>query len=172
MLPSLDSATWLCETFNLVSPRDLGARHILLISTVFPFPMRNEHCAPVSMASNSWRFEGFLLVFDSNYCGVYIFAADNHLLGMWPAWKQLYFLGHLQNHNWWYCVTWTPNLMFSCWLCIDCLLNNWNLVDQFSKLLSSITWSFSFESSWNHIPKRSPTCCCSRTLNRLKVCLL
>jgi hypothetical protein len=27
VLPSLDSATWLCETFNLVSPRDLGARH-------------------------------------------------------------------------------------------------------------------------------------------------
>jgi hypothetical protein len=34
------------------------------------------------MAPNSWRFEGFLLVFDYDYCGVYIFAADNHLLGM------------------------------------------------------------------------------------------
>jgi len=134
--------------------------------------MRNERCVPTSMAPNSWRFEGFLLVSDSDYCGVYIFAADNHLPGMRPACKQLYFLGYLQNHNWWYCATWTPTLMFSCWLCIDCLLNNWNLVDQFSKLLSSITWSFSFESSWNHIPKRSPTCCCSRTLNRLKVCLL
>jgi hypothetical protein len=55
--------------------------------------------------------------------------------------------------------------MFSRWLCIDCLLNNWNLVDQFSKLLSNITWSFSFESSWNHIPKQSPICYCSRTLN-------
>jgi hypothetical protein len=28
VLPSLDSATWLWETFNLVSPRDLGARHL------------------------------------------------------------------------------------------------------------------------------------------------
>jgi hypothetical protein len=46
------------------------------------------------MAPNSWRFEGFLLGFDSDYCGVYIFAADNHLLGMRPACKQLYFLGH------------------------------------------------------------------------------
>ncbi|CAM6071730.1 unnamed protein product [Sphagnum tenellum] len=46
------------------------------------------------MASNSWRFEGFLLGFDSDYCGVYIFAADNHLLGMRPACKQLYLLGH------------------------------------------------------------------------------
>jgi hypothetical protein len=30
VLPSLDSATWLCETFNLVSPRDLGARQVQL----------------------------------------------------------------------------------------------------------------------------------------------
>ncbi len=130
---------------------------VLLISTVFPSPMRNEHCAPASIAPNSRRFEGFLLVSDSDYSGIYTLVTDNHLLGMRPACKQLYFLGHLQNHNWWYCATWIPTLMFSCWLCIDCLLNNWNLMDQFSKLLSNITWSFSFESSWNHIPKQSPT---------------
>jgi hypothetical protein len=29
--------------------------------------------------------------------------------------------------------------MFTCWLCIDCLLNTWNLADQFSKLLSNGT---------------------------------
>jgi hypothetical protein len=82
------------------------------------------------------------------------------------------FLGHLQNHNWWYCARWTPTVMFSCWLCIDCLLNTWNLVDQFRKLLSNVTWSFSFESSWNPIPERgSATCCRSRTLNYLKACL-
>ncbi len=126
-------------SWNGGRPRKSHTVSILLISTVFSSPMRNERCAPASMAPNSWWFEGFLLVFNSDYCGVYIFAADNHLPGMRPACKQLYFLGHLQNHNWWYCATWTPTLMFSCWLCIDCLLNNWNRVDQFSKLLSSIT---------------------------------
>jgi len=29
VLPNFDSATWLCETFNLVSPRDWGARHLI-----------------------------------------------------------------------------------------------------------------------------------------------
>jgi hypothetical protein len=90
-----------------------------------------------------------------------------------PAWKQLYFLGHLQNHNWWCCARWTPTVMFCCLLYIDCLRNTWNLVDQFRKLLSNVTWSVSFESSWNRIPQRgSPTCCCSKTLNYLKACLL
>jgi len=140
---NIEDQSCLCSccivSWNGGHPQKSHTVGILLISTVFPFPMRNERCAPASMAPNSWRFEGFLLIFDSNYCGVYIFAADNHLLGMRLACKQLYFLGHLQNHNWWYCATWTPNLMFSCWLCIDYLLNNWNLLDQFSKLLSSIT---------------------------------
>ncbi len=117
--------------------------------------------------------QGLLLVFDSDYSGVCTLAADDHLSGMLPACKQLYSLGHLQNHNWWYCARWTPTVMFSCWLCIDCLLNTWNLVDQFRKLLSNVTWSFSFEISWNRIPERgSPTCCCSRTLNYLKACHL
>ncbi len=102
---------------------------------VFSSPMRNECCALALIAPNSLRFEGFLLVFDSDYCGVYILVADNHLPSIRPACKQLYFLGHLQNHNWWYCATWTPTFMFSCWLCIDCLLNNWNLVDQFNNEL-------------------------------------
>jgi hypothetical protein len=90
-----------------------------------------------------------------------------------PACKQLYFLGYLQNHNWWYCARWTPIVMFCCLVCIDCLRNTWNLVDQFRKLLSNVTWSVSFESSWNRIPERgSPPCCFSRTLNYLKACLL
>jgi hypothetical protein len=114
-------------SWNGGRPRKSRTVGILLILTVFPSPMRNERCAPTSMAPNSWRFEGFLLVFNSDYCGVYIFPADNHLPGMRPACKQLYFLGHLQNHNWWYCAAWTPTLMFSCWLCIHYLLNNWNL---------------------------------------------
>jgi hypothetical protein len=43
--------------------------------------------------------------------------------GMRPACMKLYFLGHLQSHNLWYCPKWTPIVMFTCWLCIDCLLN-------------------------------------------------
>jgi hypothetical protein len=40
MLPSLDSVTWLCETFNLVSPRDLGARqydfyNVIMLFTIY-----------------------------------------------------------------------------------------------------------------------------------------
>ncbi len=124
----------LCRFWNGGRPRKSHTVGILLSSMVFPSPMRNELCAPASIAPNSRRFDGFLLVSDFDYSGVYTLAADNHLPGMRP-----YFLGHLQNHNWWYCATWTPTLMFSCWLCIDCLLNNWNLVDQFSKLLSNIT---------------------------------
>jgi len=100
-------------------------------------------------------------------------GSRSHLSCMPPACKQLSFLGHLQNHNWWYSARWTPTVMFSCWLCIDRLRNIWTLVDQFRKLLSNVTWSFSLESSWNPIPERgSPTCCCSRTLNYLKACLL
>ncbi len=86
-------------SWNGGRPRKSHTVGILLISMVFPSPMRNERCAPASMAPNSWRFDGFLLVFDSDYCGVYIFAADNHLPGMRPACKQHYFLGHLRNHN-------------------------------------------------------------------------
>ncbi len=159
----------LCGFWNGGRPRKSHTVGILLSSMVFPSPMRNERYAPASIAPNSRRFEGFLLVCVS---WVYTLATDNHLPGMRPACKQLYFLGHVQHHNCWYCATWTPTLMFSCWLCIDCLLNNWNLVDQFSKLLSNITWRFSLESSWNHIPDRSPTSCCSRTLNRVTACLL
>jgi hypothetical protein len=145
-------------------PRTNHMVGILLSSIVF---------STASIAPNSRCFEGLLLVFDSDFSGVCTLAADDHLSGMLPACKQLYFLRHLQNHNWWYCARWTPTVMFSCWLSIDCLLNTWNLVDHFRKLLSNVTWSFSFESSWNPIPERgSPTCCCSRTLNYLKACLL
>jgi hypothetical protein len=103
---------------------------VLLSSIVF---------STVSIAPNSRCFEGLLLIFDSDDSGVCTLAADDYLPGMLPACKQLYFLGHLQNHNWRYCATWTPTVMFSCWLCIDCLLNSWNLVDQFRKLLSNVT---------------------------------
>jgi hypothetical protein len=64
---------------------------ILLSSIVF---------STASIAANSRCFEGLLLVFDSDYSGVCTLAADDHLSGMLPAWKQLYFLGHLQKHNW------------------------------------------------------------------------
>ncbi len=63
-------------------PRKSHTVGILSILTVFPSPMRNERCAPTSIAPNSWQFEGFLLFFDFDYSGVYIFAADNHLPGM------------------------------------------------------------------------------------------
>ncbi len=64
---------------------------ILLSSIVF---------STASIAPNSRCFEGLLLVFDSDYSGLCTLAADDHLSGMPPACKQLYFLGHLQNHNW------------------------------------------------------------------------
>ncbi len=146
-------------------PRKNHTVGILLSSTIF---------STESIARNSRCFEGLLLVFDSDYSGVCILVAHDHLPGMLPACKQLYFLEHLQNHNWWYCARSTPTVMLSCWLCIDCLLNTWNqMMDQFNKLLSNVSCSFSFESSWNRIPERgSPTCCCSRTLNYFKACLL
>jgi hypothetical protein len=121
---------------------------MLLSSMVFLSPLRNERRTPASIAPNSRCFEGLLLVFDSGYSGVCILVADVHLPGMLPACKQLYFPEHLQNHNWWYCARSTPTVMLSCWLCIDCLLNTWNqMMDQFNKLLSNVTCSFSFESS-------------------------
>ncbi len=64
---------------------------ILLSSIVF---------RTASIAPNSRGLEGLLLVFDSDYSGVCTLAADDHLSGMPPACKQLYFLGHLQKHNW------------------------------------------------------------------------
>ncbi len=150
-------------------PRKNHMVGMLLSSIVF---------STASIVPNSRCFEGLLLVFDSDYfdsdySGVCTLAAHDHLSGMPSACKQLYFLGHLQNHNCWYCARWTPTVMFCCFLCIDCLRNTWNLVDQFRKLLFNVTWSFSFESSWNPIPERgSPTCCCTRTLNYLRACLL
>ncbi len=81
-------------------PRKSHTVGILLSSMVFLSPMRNERCTPASIAPYSQCFEGMLLVFDSDYSGVCILTADDHLPGMLPARKQLYFLGHLQNHNW------------------------------------------------------------------------
>ncbi len=94
--------------------------------------------------------------------------------GMRPACMKIYFLGHLQGHNLWYCARWTPTVTLACWLCIDCLLSTWNLADQLSKLFSNVTWwRFTFESCRNRIPERgSPTCCWARTLNCLGACLL
>ncbi len=130
------------------------------------------------------KFDSFQYSVDSSQLSVFRWFAISFRLWLlwslhsgsrWPfLWyaTQHYFLGNLQNHNWWYCARWTPTVMFCCLLCIDCLRNTWNLVDQFRKLLSNVTWSFTFESSWNPIPERgSPTCCCSRTLNYLKAYL-
>jgi len=154
-------------------PWEIHTVGILLSSMVLLSPLRNERCTPASKAPNSRCFEGLLLAFDSGYSGVCILVADDHLPGMLPACKQLYFLEHLRNHNWWYCARSTPTVMLSCWLCIDCLLNTWNqMMDQFNKLLSNVTCSFSLESSWNHIPeRRSPTCCCSGPRTILKAFL-
>jgi hypothetical protein len=72
----------------------------MLSSMVFLSPMRNERCTPALIPPNSRCFEGLLLIFDCDYSGVCILTAADHLPGMLPARKQLYFLGHLQNHNW------------------------------------------------------------------------
>jgi hypothetical protein len=72
-----------------------------------------------SIAPNSRCFEGLLLIFDSDDSGVCTLAADDHLPGVLPACKQLYFLGHLQNHNWWYFVL--HGLLSSCFL-VGCAL--------------------------------------------------
>jgi hypothetical protein len=61
---------------------------VLLSSIVF---------SNASIAPNSRCFEGLLLIFDSDYSGVWTLATDDHLPGMLPACKQLYFLGHLQS---------------------------------------------------------------------------
>jgi len=53
---------------------------ILLICMVFLSPMRNERCTLGSIALNPRRLEGLLVVFDSDYSGVSILAADDLLL--------------------------------------------------------------------------------------------
>jgi hypothetical protein len=53
---------------------------MLLICMVFLSPMRNERCTLGSIALNPRRFEGLLVVFDSDYSGVSILAADDLLL--------------------------------------------------------------------------------------------
>jgi hypothetical protein len=63
-------------------PRKNHVVGILLSSMVF---------STASIAPNSRCFEGLLLVFDSDYSGVCTLAADDHLSGMPPACKQLYF---------------------------------------------------------------------------------
>ncbi len=137
---------------------------MLLSSMVFLSPVRNERCTPASIAPNARCLEGLLLVFDSGYSGFCI------LPGMLPACKQLYFLEHLQNYNWWCSGRSTPTVVLSCWLWIDCLLNAWNqMTDQFNKLLSNVTCSSCFESSWNPILElRSRTRCCSGPRTILK----
>ncbi len=53
---------------------------ILLVWMVFLSPMRNERRTLASIVLNPRRFEGLLVVFDSDYSGVSILAADDRLL--------------------------------------------------------------------------------------------
>ncbi len=53
---------------------------ILLIWMVFLSPMRDERCTLASIVLNPRRFEGLLVGFDSDYSGVSILAADDHIL--------------------------------------------------------------------------------------------
>jgi hypothetical protein len=47
---------------------------------VFLSPMRDERCTLASIVLNPRRFEGLLVGFDSDYSGVSILAADDHIL--------------------------------------------------------------------------------------------
>jgi len=51
----------------------------LLVWMVFLSPMRNERCSLASVVLDPQRFGGLLVVFDSDYSGVSILAADGHL---------------------------------------------------------------------------------------------
>ncbi len=53
---------------------------ILLIWMVFLSPMRDERCTLASIVLNPRRFEGLLVGFDSDYSGVSILTADDHIL--------------------------------------------------------------------------------------------
>ncbi len=53
---------------------------ILLIWMVFLSPMRNERCTLASIVLSPRRFEGLLVDFDSDYSGVSILVADDHIL--------------------------------------------------------------------------------------------
>jgi hypothetical protein len=166
----------MCSRSCVVSARGTATeKHGCYIANLNGFPVSHEKWAQYSSVNSCqhsavWKFASsfrFWLLWSLHSRSRWPSP------GMRPACMQLYFLGHLQSHNWWYCARWTPTVMFTCWLCIDCLLNTWNLADQLSKLLSDATWSFSFESCSNRVPERgSPICCCSRTLNYLKACLL
>jgi hypothetical protein len=148
-----------------------GKAHGCYIASLDGFPFSHEKWAPYSSVDSSqpsavWGFA-------SSFRLWLLWSLHSRSRwpspGMRPACMKLYFLGHLQSHNLWCCARWTPTAMFTCCLCIDCLLNTWNLVYQFIKLLSNDTWIFSFESCRNRIPDGgSPACCCSRTLNYLK----
>jgi len=89
----MDSCVSRCCVVNLEGEHPLRNHMlgVLLSSILF---------STASIAPNSRWFEGLLLIFDSDYSGVCTLEADDHLPGMLPACKQLYFLGHLQNHNW------------------------------------------------------------------------
>jgi hypothetical protein len=52
----------------------------LLILMVFLSRMRNERSTLASIVLNPRRFEGLQVVFDSDYSGVSILAADDYLL--------------------------------------------------------------------------------------------
>jgi hypothetical protein len=161
--------------WRLCKENSHGKAHGCYIASLDGFSVSHEKWALFSSVGSSrpsavWRFASSFRLW---------LLWSLHSRSRWPpsgmrqGCMKLYFLGHLQSHNLWYCARWTPIVMFTCWLCNDCLLNTWNLADQFSKLLSNDTWSFSFVSCKNRIPDRgSRTCCCSRTLSYLKACLL
>jgi len=132
---------------------------IFLVSMALLCPVRNQRSTPGSIPASPWCFEGSLIVF---YSGVCIFLGDEHLPGMLPACKHLYFLEHLQNNNWWFSGRLNPTVILSCFLWIDCLLNVWDqMTDQLNNLLSNVTRSLCFESSLNPILELGSATCSS-----------
>ncbi len=121
-----------------------GKAHGWYIANLDGFPVSHEKWAQYSSVDSCqpsavWRFASSFRLW---------LLWSLHSRSRWPspgtrpACMQLYFLGRLQSHNLWYCAGWSRTVMFTCWFCIDCLLNIWNLADQLSKLLSDDTWSF------------------------------
>jgi len=74
----------MCVSVLVVAARGTASeKHtvdILLIWMVFLSPMRNECCILASIVLDPRLFEGSLVVFDSDYSGVSIPAADDLLL--------------------------------------------------------------------------------------------
>jgi hypothetical protein len=97
---------------------------IFTSSMVFPVPLRNEPCTPASIGRNPRCFQGSLMVFDSGYSWACVIVGDDHIPGMLPACKKLYFVEHPQNHNWWYVL---DRILLSCFF-VGCeLIVCWTL---------------------------------------------